>query len=382
MPEYTYGRGTHEQFDAYVEFIDLVFGFNKENGFPTFLPKLYRPELDPAYNSFNVMDGDKFVAAVGSFPLAMSVAGMELKGTGIGNVAVHPDHRSEGHMKKLMEMSIDDMVARGMDYSSLGGQRQRYNYFSFDSCGPLYRYRIGPNNLRHFFPVGSAWKLTMQEVTAADGEILDAIAALSDSQAFHPIRNRAELYPILCSWDARPYAFFENGKFAGYCVLNKEKDFVSEIVTADTANLIEMVRCLAAENTVRLNIPAFRPDYCHVLEPYIENVDINSGEMFSVFCFRRVVQAFLTLKAGYANLADGKLPVLVHGRGGDEQLAICVQNNQVTVTETDEAPMLELTHLDAMRLFFAPVCSIRESAPAVAGSWFPVPLCQYSADAV
>ena len=32
---------------------------------------------------------------------------------------------------KLMNLAVDDMVANGVDFSSLGGQRQRYGYFSF-----------------------------------------------------------------------------------------------------------------------------------------------------------------------------------------------------------------------------------------------------------
>lgn len=384
MSEYTYGRGSHEQFEAYVSFIDLAFGFGTENSFPTFLPKLYRPELDPAYHSFNAWDGDRFVGAVGSFPLAMSVAGTELRGVGIGNVAVHPQYRSAGIMKTLMTMSIDDMVERGIDYSALGGQRQRYNYHSFEACGPLYRYRIGPNNLRHFFSKGSAPKLTMTEVTASDCQTLDAITALSNVQAYHPIRDRAELYPVLCSWNATPLAFFDQGRFAGYCVAKLKEGHISEIVAADPAYLIEMVRCLVAacEKEIRLAIPAFRPDYCRALESYAEGVGVECSEMFTVLCFRRVLQAFLTLKAGYANLCDGTLTVLIHGRGGDENLEISVVDNQVYVTATESVPQMELSHLDAMRLFFAPVCAIRESAPAEAANWFPAPLWMYDADGV
>ena len=71
------------------------------------------------------------VAAIGSFPLSTQVMDVTLRGMGIGNVAVHPENRHQGHMMTALKMSVDDMIAQGMDFSCLGGQRQRYNYFSY-----------------------------------------------------------------------------------------------------------------------------------------------------------------------------------------------------------------------------------------------------------
>lgn len=384
MAEYTYGRGTHEQFDAYMEFINMVFGFTKGvNEFETLLPKLYRPELDPAYHSFNAMDGDKFVGAIGAYPVRTQVLDMTLNGVGIGNVAVHPQRRGEGIMKKTLHMAIDDMVARGIDYSCLGGQRQRYNYFSYDFAGPSYRYRIGPRNMRYLFPVAPLM-LTMEEVTAGDSETLDAIAALGDAQPCRPIRDRKELYPTLCSWRARPYAFRENGKFVGYCVLSQDGTTVTELLALDDAYVMEMARalCAKAEKVVTIVVPPFKPGYRKALEPCADGVDAACCEMFTVLCFRRVIEAFLKLKATYAHLANGSLTVLIHGCAGDERLEITVDNGQISVTTTGKEAAVELDHLQALSYFFAPVCYLRDSAPGAAQSWFPVPLWGYAADAV
>ena len=384
MAEYTYGRGTHEQFDAYMEFINMVFRFTKGvNEFETLLPKLYRPELDPAYHSFNAMDGDQFVGAIGAYPLQTQVLDMTLNGVGIGNVAVHPEHRSEGIMKKTLHMAIDDMVKRGIDYSCLGGQRQRYNYFSYDFAGPSYRYRIGPRNMRYLY--GDApLTLTMVEVTASDDAMLDAIAALGDGQSCHPIRERKELYPTLCSWRARPYAFLEEGRFVGYCVLGDGGCTATELLALDEKYVMEMARCLCAkaEKPVTIVVPPFKPGYRKVLEPCADGVDLACCEMFTILCYRRVIEAFLKLKATYSTLADGSMTVLVHGHAGDEQLQITVEGGSVSVVPTDKAADVELTHLQALSYFFAPGCYLRDTAPAVAQSWFPVPLWGYAADAV
>ena len=384
MTETTYSRGTYEQFDEYLALIDLVFGYTDTiNQFRIQLPKLYKPELNPAYNSFNAYQNGKMVAAIGSFPLSTQVMDVTLKGMGIGNVAVHPDHRGEGHMKAALHMSLEDMIAQGMDYSCLGGHRQRYNYFSYDHTGTCYRYHIGPSNLRYFYK-DQPLTLTMEEVTAENGEALDAIAALSDAQRCHPVRDRARLYDILTTWRAKPWVFRENGKFVGYCVLSENGVDVAELLAVEDGYVMEMTRTLCARENkpVSIVVPPFKPGYRKALEPCCSGVATGCCEMFSILCYRRVLEACLKLKASYANLAEGSLTVLIHGRAGDEQLQITVQNGTVSVTPTDKAPDVELDHIPAMHYFFSPVCYARDTAPAVAQSWFPAPLWSYSTDAV
>ena len=384
MAETTYGRGTYEQFDEYLSLIDLVFGYTDTiNQFRNLLPKLYKPELNPAYNSFNAYQDGRMVAAIGSFPLATQVMDVTLKGMGIGNVAVHPDHRGEGHMKTALTMSVEDMIAQGMDYSCLGGHRQRYNYFSYDHTGLCYRYHIGPSNLRYLFK-DQPLTLTVEEVTADNAEALDAIAALSNAQPCHPIRPRGRLYDILTTWRAKPHMFLENGRFVGYCVLSENGVDVAELLAVEDRYVMEMTRCLCAKagREVSIVVPPFKPGYRAALEPYCSGVATGCCEMFSILCYRRVLEATLKLKASYARLAEGSMTVLIHGRAGDEQLEITVADGQVSVLPTDKAPQVELDHIPAMHYFFSPACYARDTAPAVAQSWFPAPLWSYSTDAV
>lgn len=132
------GRGNAEMYDDYMDFINYVFGFNgNEQDFKKLLPKLYNPECDPCYNNYVVTENGKLKAAIGAFDSEVAVGGEVLKCRGIGNVAVHPYSRSKGYMIDCMNMALSDMVKDGVDYSILGGQRQRYNYFGFDYIGVL-----------------------------------------------------------------------------------------------------------------------------------------------------------------------------------------------------------------------------------------------------
>lgn len=384
MAEYTYRRGSGEQFDAYMEFINLVFGFSKGiNEFETLLPKIYRSEMEPAYHSFIAYNGDQFIGAIGAYPVQTKVLGSTLLGVGIGNVAVHPLHRGEGIMKKALHMALEDMVEQGIDYSCLNGQRQRYNYFSYDHAGPCYRYRIGPRNLNYHFG-NTSLKLTMRELMPGDDDLLDSIATLSDAQDCCPVRLREDLYHILCSWRAKPYAFLEDGRFVGYCVLSKSGKRVTELLATDDSYVMEMIRCLCAktDDVVSVVVPPFKPGYRALLEPMGDGTDLACCEMFSILCYRRVIEAFLKLKATYATLAEGTTTVLIHGFAGEERLEISVKNRNVSVMVTDKEAEVELGHLQATSFFFGPNCYLRDTAPMVVQSWFPVPLWSYSADAV
>ena len=51
MSEMYFGRGNASMRDDYLDFINLVFGFNgNERDFMKILPNLYKEEYDPCYN--------------------------------------------------------------------------------------------------------------------------------------------------------------------------------------------------------------------------------------------------------------------------------------------------------------------------------------------
>lgn len=222
-----------------------------------------------------------------------------------------------------------------------------------------------------------------EPISADDVAALDAIAALSAAQSYSPIRDRSELYAILTSWKARPWAVWDGGRFVGYAVV--KGDNVTEILVTDEVDFIGMIRTLYAalgKQRVSVTLPVWQTAFIRLLEPIAESVTVGCPEMFSVLCYRRVIEAFLRLKATYATLPEGELCVLIHGRGGDEQLRIVVRAGAITVEQTDAAPELELSHLEAMNYFFAPVCTARLTAPAHVQIWFPLPIWLYSADGV
>ena len=146
-------RGRPEEREAFLDFINLVFGYNgRENDFLKLLPKLYEALYQPMEHNLLVLQGGRIRAAVGLYPLTLEVAGETLYAQGIGNVAAHPRDQGKGYMKALMSRALEACIASGADFSFLSGRRQRYGYFSYEKAGTVITASIDERNLRHCFP--------------------------------------------------------------------------------------------------------------------------------------------------------------------------------------------------------------------------------------
>ncbi len=386
--EFYFGRGSAAMFDEYMDFINYVFGFNgNERDFKKLLPKLYKPELDPAGHSYVVVEDGKIKAAVGAFDHDLSVCGELLKTRGIGNVAVHPYERSRGFMKKLMNLALEDMIKDGVVLSALGGRRQRYRYFSYEKIGTRIGFSVNSDNIRHTF--GSSFEpvFEFRKVGPDSDEALDGIYSLYMSQLLHCVRERERLYDILVSWSSKVYAayFKKDERFAGYCVTEDSsvREFLLDPVYQPW--LPEFLRDLykyLGKGSIGVTVPPHLNAYAEMLIDIGEHYDIAPPKSFTVLNFKAVVGAFMKLKATCSALADGRFTVDIDGFAGPERIEISVSKGIPSVEYTTGEPDLELSHIEAMNLFFAPYRPERERLGAVQKSWFPLPLFLYSADAV
>ena len=166
MCEVTRGKGHREQFQELMDFLNLVFICGEPGkDMQALLPKLYDPKYSVCEDNYLVTENGKIKAAVGVYDHRLNVCGLNLYCRGIGNVAVHPCSRGKGYMTNLMEQAVEDMIRDGVDFSWLGGQRQRYNYFSYDHGGISFIYNVNQTNMRHHFGEEKN-SMTMEEICA------------------------------------------------------------------------------------------------------------------------------------------------------------------------------------------------------------------------
>ena len=373
------GRGYPEMYDDLMDFMNYVFGFNG-NGedFKKLLPKLYNKDCDPCHANYVVTENGRLTAAIGAFDSVLNVGGEELICRGIGNVAVHPYSRSKGYMIDCMNMALSDMIRDGVDYSILGGQRQRYGYFGYDAIGPEYHITITHTNLRHVFRDVPFTELEIRDVSADDSELLDKMYALHNTRPEHTVRPREKFFDIARSWCSPVRAILRDGEFIGYFVSS-----LKELTLVNMDDFNDVVRNYVRKyGKVDMSIPAWDTATIEAAMKICEHSGLGTCDMFNIFNYKKVVGALLKFKTTVEEIADGTLTLFIHGYAGDCRLKLTVENNTASVEDWDGECDFELEHKEAMQL----LCGLhspytRQLNPAVR-SWFPLPLYVESADHV
>ncbi len=379
------GRGTPEMYDDLMDFLNYVFGFDgNSSDFKKILPKLYKKEADPTYHNYVVTENGKLKAAVGAFESTVSFGGKKLTCRGIGNVAVHPYARGKGYMKDCMNMALKGMLEDGIDFSALGGQRQRYHYFGYDHLGSDYHINITPTNLRHIFRDAPAPTVELHPVKEEEAKLLDPIAAMQASRLIHTVRDRKDFYDICCSFasSATPlWAVIKNGVCVGY-FLNSLK----ELTLTDMADFNDTIRAyVASRGKVTLIVPSWNRPMIDAGMKLCENASLGITYSFNILNYRNVLSAILPIQAEAYPAAKGTLSVLIHGYAGDTCLRLTVENGTASVEEIPvpavlPSGMMELTHLDAMQFFFGLYSPYRRQLPPALAPLFPLPIHLEEAD--
>lgn len=380
------GTGEHIPYDTYMALINEVFGFDgAERDFRTLLPKLYRLGRAPQDQNYVVCEDGVPVAAIGAYSHAIRVCGNVIPCRGIGNVAVAKTARGRGYMKDCMNRALSDMVEDGVALSTLGGRRQRYRYFGYEKAGICYTFSVAVDNLRH--TLGDmqqpAWEI--RQVGEQDTAALTAIRRLSESGSYVPIRPEADLFDILSNWKATVWVALREGNPVGY-LLREPSGLISELRIADPADLLPLLTaCLRTWECggLTLRLPEHDDELIRSLATVAEGCQVGCSMSYCVLQYKTVCEAFFALKATYAPPADGDLSLHIHGLGGEERLCLSARGGVPSVRElsSDESAQ-ELSHEEAMRLLFAPLCPERRDLPPAVQTWLPLPIWMYRADEV
>ncbi|MBQ7962834.1 MAG: GNAT family N-acetyltransferase [Clostridia bacterium] len=379
-------HGKAHQREALLDLLDTTFGFNEEgNKFINLLPKLYKEQYHPAENNIILdVDGD-MRAAVGLYYNTLTVGDEKLKIGGIGNVAVHPDHRGKGYMQFCMLLALDEMKQNMTDLSCLGGARQRYEHFSYQPAGINTSFNYRKDNVKRTLGSDRKSAYTIKKLEETDTQYIREITEIYNSRIFRTERPEEAMFDILHSWNTVPYVALHNGEVKGWFAYYSDKSGLHELFCKNEED-IEDVILLALENSgnefIKINVPQFDKPLYNYLALNCEFYDIGHAEHFTIFCYENVIRAFLKLKTTYQNLPDGELKVFIQGEKLPEQLKITVKDNIVSVEETDEKPDIVLKHLEAMRFFGSHYSERRQEAPAFCNAWFPLPLYGYGLDNV
>ncbi len=393
-------RAKQEDHNELIDLANYVFSHSSSpTDFPTLLPKLYKKEYGFADQHYVAREDGKIRAAVGSYPMSMNVQDQTLKVKGIGMVCVHPYSRSTGYMKNVMKMAMDDMRKDDIDFSCLGGQRQRYQYYGFDVCGQSVKFLLDKKNVEHVYGKDFEAVFTFTPFTENEAEVKQALVWY-ESGPVSVVREPERFLDILRNWTCQVWRICKNDMFVGYLTASSKGEEINELVL--DGHLMEGVdQVLASWMTqkhikeVRYAVPVYEQKQLMALMPICEFHKLEMPEQFCILRFDRVVQAFLQLKAGYENLPNGFLVLDIADR---QKIEIVVKDGQVTAAISEKPANLHLPYMLALSLLFGITGTYIQSAqlaqcelgPAgfdakgtqIFRQWFPLPLFFSKSDAV
>lgn len=370
----SYTRASEKDFDELVDFAINVFG---GVDFPVELPKLYKKEYNTMPHHCIVKENDKIKAAIGGFPMELDVLGEKLQVRGIGTVSVHPECRGAGYMKELMKIHLEDMKKNGIHLSCLGGQRQRYEYFSYVPCGQKINFYIGETNIRHAFGNNIDTEISFNIVNENDTDTIEKMYELYNNEKVKITREKEQFLDILKSWRHNAYSIMKNNKFMGYIVLSEDKTSVNELILEDESLFIDIIASYIKINGIHgvsMSLPLYEKNKVRKVQQICESYSIDNNCQFTVLNYEKVIEALLRLKSTYSKLQDGVLKINIKEYG---TVSIKVAGSEIIVKITDEESDISLNHLDAMQLLFAPLTpyvEVSEDSDMCIQSWLPLPL--------
>lgn len=333
-----------------VDFINYVFSqAHCPHDFKTLLPKVYGDgEHRTEATHYLVKEEGRIKALIAQCFLPVSAAGIPLTYGLIGSVSVHPYTRGAGYMKQLMKNALEDAKAKGADLIVLGGQRQRYGYFGFENAGVQFAFAVTEANIRHCFKDIDGDAITFRPLDCATAEEMALFRSLYEKRPFHALRPSGEFALTLRSWGASPLMILKNGKAIGYSFLE-----CGELVLRDEGDFACVMKALFREKGLsKTTVPVFpfEKERMRFLSDICEGTTLKQVEMIHVLNWKKVLSAFLTLKATYASLPDFTSAFLIDG----VYLRISVKDGKPEVEES-EKPLpgaIALEHNAAERLFF------------------------------
>lgn len=182
---------TEAEFPELTALVDCVFGFER-GGMAARRPITYEPDA-PERHAVILEDGE-VVSHAAAIPETLVVgpetravesasasADTETRGTGtdspatsrdsrlrcwgIGGVATAPEKRGNGYMSDLLEFWLTRIDEAGVPLSELGGDRQRYSRYGWETTGRELVYELTPRSVR----AATENKVNWGRVTEFDG---------------------------------------------------------------------------------------------------------------------------------------------------------------------------------------------------------------------
>ncbi len=370
---YVYTKGKSGEIDAIRETADIAFATDRGTPFTflTVMPKIYRmPNHEGMHHLYK--QGEQIVAVAGNLLGAMRANGNSYSTSFVGSVSVLPEHQKKGLMVKLMRKIDEENAARGVAFSMLTGNRNRYEYFNYYYTGTTYFFKFNRGNLVHepTFSLNSAVQL---EEFGNTSEEVDALFALHARETKLLVRSRENFVLSVTNHDSKIYKITQCGALVGCLTVNKALNGIEEVVLPDKSLFLSALwRAfeLSGAKTLTVTMNGYEHRWVEILLKYCDSYVIGKDLLVNIYDYKKFLQFAFDLNRE-KRLAGGRLILTV----GKENILIEVNEGKVTVTNVEEKGTVlspkEFVDLFSMDYFVKNY----QISP-----WFPLPIAVINAD--
>ncbi|GHU72787.1 hypothetical protein AGMMS49992_09490 [Clostridia bacterium] len=368
----TYGSSKPEDRAEILDFANMVFSMaHRPHNFAEVLPKVYAegaPLYRPDMHYIAKADG-RITGLVAMLPIPMRVCGQELTVGYIGTVSTHPYYRSQGAMKALMGLMLDDAKRLGFAYLSLGGRRQRYGYFGFTNAGMKTSHHIEGPNVRHGLSGVDSSRMVFRQITDNGDPLLDDIFAMYDRLPVSGARTRDTFLIISQSWGCSLHAVMWDGDCVGWAITDNHG---IEVALSNPDELARpfMKAWHEAHGDYTLAVPLHDLALQREAMSVSEDFDIGSEGMINVVDWQKTLSALLALKRLTHPLQNGQWTIQIED---GQPLTLEVTGHSTRVDRDGRPADVRFTKAQAQDAIFSREALILPTAGAPSG-WFPLSL--------
>lgn len=367
-------RLTSADYDRLITLLNEV--FTRHNGYPQdfekMLPKMCVRDDAHMGKHFGIFAEDQLVACIGVYPLETVVAGEKLLFSTMGNIATHWEHAGKGYMSKLIDTAMQELKDMGADASRLGGNRQRYNRYGFESCGQILSFTFNQATLAGRFPAPG--EIVFQKIEPEDSAALRFCCELYNQNEIAVTRTLDTVYPTMTAWEYQPYLCLQDGKSVGYLCANQTGSNLAEVMAVDTERFTDILCQWQTQNNtpITFSLQPHQQELVRRFASISDTMQLRSPSHFKICNWERVISAFLKLKASYQTLQAGELILTIQDYG---TIRIYVDEQGAGCEATEQESQLTLTPLEAARFVFGPLApAYTAETSKIAENWFPLPL--------
>ena len=368
-------RLTGSDYAEAIDFLDLVFSqAGRPHHFEKMLPRMCAPDDEHMRRHFAVRVDGRIAAMLGVYPLPVVIAGQRFLFATTGNVATHHRYEGRGYAHRLLNRAMRELDDIGADASRLGGFRQRYNRFGFETAGSVYCFQIDRANVKDL----DARPVRFSPVESDDEAALAAIQAIQTRAPFYVDRGTPAGFALTAAaWENRLHAAYdESGLLMGALCVSSDGSACAEVIARDgdsaRAMVIQWIR-QRAPGSLSVPLPPWDTEGIRRLGAFCQSLTIQPASLFRITSWRSVADALCRVRSGLSALPEGAFTLKI---ADGPTLRFAARRGEARCEETSLPPDLTLSALDAARYLFGPQApwTVASVTNPLAAALLPLPL--------